>query len=263
MALKFTQTVDLGANRIVSLGEPTGPQDAVTKNYVDTFAQGISWKQSVRAASTANINLASAPAAVDGVTLAADDRVLVKDQTAPAENGIYVFSAAAAAMVRADDADDTASLTAGSALTVEEGTANADQSFVLVTNAPIVVGTTAITYTLLQGAKSTYTAGDGIDITSGVVSVAAGLGIDPQPGALNIDTAVVPRKFLQLIGDGAATDIVVTHSLNNIGVQVEVFTGTAPYDTVFAEVQRVDADNVQISFGAAPANNEYAVSIIG
>ena len=98
-------------------------------------------KDSVRAATTANITL-SGEQTIDGVSVVAVDRVLVKDQSAGAENGIYV--AASGAWSRAIDANTSAEVTPGMFVFVEEGTVNGDQGFVLTTNAPITLGTTAI-----------------------------------------------------------------------------------------------------------------------
>ena len=83
--------IAMGTNKITGLGEPTSAQDAATKNYVDTTVQGIDWKASVKAATTANVTLASDLEngdVLDGVTLATGDRVLVKDQSTGSENGI-------------------------------------------------------------------------------------------------------------------------------------------------------------------------------
>ena len=91
-----TGTVDVNSSRIVNVTDPTQAQDAATKGYVDAVKQALDIKDSVRAATTANINIATALNAndtLDGVTLANGDRVLVKNQTSQGENGIYVVSA--------------------------------------------------------------------------------------------------------------------------------------------------------------------------
>jgi phage-related tail fiber protein len=95
----------------------------------------------VRVATTANVSLTSAPASIDGVTLAASDRVLVKDQTLPAANGIYVFAAAASPMTRAAD-----TLEHGSYVTATAGTVGAGLHFELTTADPITAGTTDQTW---------------------------------------------------------------------------------------------------------------------
>src|SRR5205085_10291477 len=89
-----TASVSMNSQKITNLLDPTGAQDAASKAYVDATAVGIDWKPSVRAATTANIaTLAGgAPNTLDGVTLAANDRILVKDQGTRSQNGIYVVT---------------------------------------------------------------------------------------------------------------------------------------------------------------------------
>lgn len=116
-----------------------------TKNYIDTQSQGArDWKESCRAATTANITLSGAQT-IDGVSVVAGNRVLVKNQTTGANNGIYV--AAAGAWSRSSDAATSADVTPGMVVTVEEGTVNGDTQWFLTTNATIILGTTALTFT--------------------------------------------------------------------------------------------------------------------
>lgn len=109
---------------------------------------GDAIKLPVRVATTAAITL-SGLQTIDGVSVVAGDRVLVKDQAAGADNGIYV--AATGAWSRAGDFDDDAEVTAAVLVAVEEGTVNADTVFILATDNPITVGTTALTFTLVSG----------------------------------------------------------------------------------------------------------------
>lgn len=121
--------------------------DNFTELYALVTAFGGSWKTPVRAASTANGTLATAfenGDTLDGVTLATGDRILLKNQTSAAENGIYVVNASGAP-TRASDADSGAELV-NAAVLVSEGTANADKLFISTTNAPITIGSTSITF---------------------------------------------------------------------------------------------------------------------
>lgn len=144
----------------------------VTKEYADSIKQSLDVKQSVRAATTANITIATAlnnGDTIDGVTLATGDRVLVKDQSTGSENGIYVVGATPA---RADDADTSADVTAGMFVFVTEGTANGDNGFILTTNDTITLGTTALSFTQFSGAGQ-IVAGDGLTKSGNTISVNA------------------------------------------------------------------------------------------
>ena len=87
-----TGTVDLGGQRIVNLNNPISGSDGASKNYVDNAISGLSWKDSCRAASTANIASLNGTMTLDGVALNAGERVLVKDQTTASQNGIYLVT---------------------------------------------------------------------------------------------------------------------------------------------------------------------------
>lgn len=154
---------------------PTDAAHIATKGYVDAARQGLDVKQSVRVASTAPVAIATALEAgdtVDGVTLVAGDRVLLKHQTTASENGIYVAVASGAAS-RSSDANgtaDTGELKPGTFTFVEEGTVNSDKGFVLSTNGTITVGSTAIAWTQFSGAGS-FTAGDGLSQSGNTINV--------------------------------------------------------------------------------------------
>lgn len=171
LTIAATQTVSMGGNKITNVGTPAADSDAATKLYVDSTAQGIDWKASVRAATTANGTLATAYAnssVVDGVTLATGNRILIKDQTTGSENGIYTVNATGAP-TRAIDADTAAEIIASFAVFVEEGTANADSGFVLTNDGAIVVGTTALTFTQFTGLGQ-VTAGTGLTKTGNTLN---------------------------------------------------------------------------------------------
>lgn len=168
-----TSSVSMNSQRITSLATPTADTDAVTKAYADALKNGLDVKQSVRASTTANITL-SGTQTVDGVALVAGDRVLVKNQTAGSQNGIYVV--AAGAWARSTDADLDSEVNAGMFAFVEEGTTNADTGWVMTTNSPTTLGTTALSFAQFSGAgtvsvDATLTkTGSTIGLTSGIAT---------------------------------------------------------------------------------------------
>lgn len=271
MATEVTNGLNLMSQRIQALGTPSTGTDAATKDYVDSVARGLDWKDSVRAASTGNVSIASAPSSIDGVTLANGDRVLLKDQTAGAENGIRVFTAAGAALARAVDADVSAEVTRGMATTVTEGTTKgtgttttAPVTWVLTTNDPITLNTTALVFAQVGGGGTSYLGGNGLVLTGSTFDVGAGTGIVSNANDVAIDTAVVPRKFAANIGNGALTTITVTHNLGTRDVHVTVYRNSAPYDNVIPDIDRsVGVNDVTITFATAPASNAYRVVVIG
>jgi hypothetical protein len=156
----------------ISVATPTADAHAATKAYVDAARSGLDVKASVRAATT--VNLTAIPplelgTVLDGVTLAEGDRVLVKNQTAAAENGIYVVQATGGA-IRATDADTSAEVTTGMFTFVSEGTINADSGWVLTTNDTIVLNSTALAFVQFSGAGQ-ITAGFGLTKSGNTIDV--------------------------------------------------------------------------------------------
>lgn len=165
-----TATADysMGGFKLTNVGTPSASTDAANKGYVDSAVVGIDWKPSVRVASTGNITTLSGLLTIDGITVTAGDRVLVKDQSTGADNGIYV--AASGAWSRSTDADTGAEVTASFAVFVEEGTANADSGWTLTNNGAVTVGTTALVFTQFTGLGQ-VTAGAGLTKTGNTIDV--------------------------------------------------------------------------------------------
>jgi len=161
--------VAFNSQKITGLADPVNDQDAATKAYVDAARSGLDVKASVRAATTTNIDLDNTTTAIDGVTLADGDRVLVKNQTTAAENGIYVVSTSEA-WTRSSDADTSTEVTPGLFTFVEEGTAHADSGWVLTNNGTINVGVTGLAFAQFSGAGQ-ITAGNGLTKTGNTLDV--------------------------------------------------------------------------------------------
>jgi hypothetical protein len=170
-AVVFPGTVTLNADPINAL-------DAATKQYVDAVAEGLHVHASVVAATTANINLATdleAGDVIDGVTLVAGDRVLVKNQSTTSENGIYVAVASGAAS-RATDYNTAAEIDPGDFFFVTGGT-NYDNTGWVQTAVVTTLGTDPITFEQFSGA-GTYLAGNGLTLTGNTFSINTGVTVD-------------------------------------------------------------------------------------
>jgi hypothetical protein len=207
----MTGAIAMGTNKITGLGTPTDGTDAATKNYVDSAAQGIDWKASVRAATTAAVTLASDLEngdTLDGVTLATGDRVLVKNQSTGSENGIYVVKASGAPD-RSTDADAGSELTSNFAVFVEEGTVNADQGYTLTNNGSITIGTTALTFTQFTG----------------LGQIIAGTGLDKTGNTLDIDSTVTTNDGTQTLTNKSISGS--ANTITNVSLTTGV-TGTLP-----------------------------------
>jgi len=205
------------SNSQAKFGTPTDDAHAATKSYVDSARSGLDVKQSVRAATTAPINLASDLEAGDtldtSVTLVAGDRVLVKNQSTASENGIYVVQASGAA-VRATDFDSNAEVTPGAFTFVEEGTTNADSGWVLTTNGTINVGVTGLAFAQFSGAGQ-VTAGAGLTKTGNTLDV----GGTTDRITVNADTVDIAATY---VGQSSITTLgtITTGTWNGTDIAV-------------------------------------------
>ena len=299
----LSASLDANSNKIINLATPTASTDAVNKAYVDSVSQGLDVKQSVRVSTTANVDLSTALEAgdaIDGVTLVAGNRVLVKHQTSGAENGLYVVQSSGAA-VRADDANISSEVTAGFFTFVEEGTLYGNTGWVLTTDNPITLDTTALTFTQFSG-TGTFTAGsgltltgtefsvdvtpssgsasltntggavevklntaDGLEVTGSGVGINNGAGFTFSSGALVFDTAngYGVRKKTFNVGDGTTVLYPLEHNLSTRDVTVHVYENATPYAQVEADVEHFDANTVKVRFATAPTTDQYRVVVVG
>lgn len=223
----------VGTSKIQVNAAPTVGIDLVNKDYVDALVTGLDFKESVRVASNGtNIVIATAPAAIDGVTLTGGNRVLLKDQTLPAQNGIYIFNGTGNAMTRSTDADTNIEVTAGMFMFVEEGTW-ADTGWVLSTNNPIVLGTTGLTFTQFSSA-GVITASNGLTKTGNDIKLGGALTANTNiTGAFDLELGTTGSKLNTLRGN--ATSQISFQSDANVsleglnGMKTYVNAGTSAY----------------------------------
>ncbi|WP_155953895.1 phage tail protein [Pseudomonas sp. URIL14HWK12:I7] len=197
-----------------------------TRNYVDSKVREelykLDSKQSVRVATTGNIALTGLQV-VDGVTLLAGDRVLVKNQTAAKDNGIYV--AASSAWQRAPDADSSAEVTSALLVSVEQGSSQADTRWQLVTDGTIVLGTTTLTF---QNVTQGYAPINSPALT-GTPTAPTVAGTD---NSTQIATSAAVRAIMAQFGLGSTAfsyaGNIDTLALNGIYMVTASTTGTKP-----------------------------------
>lgn len=252
-----TGTFDF-TSAVLQVAAPSSGSDAATKTYVDSIAQGLHWKDSVRVATTGNITL-SGTQTIDGIAVVADDRVLVKNQTSATENGIYLCKSGA--WERSADMDQGDEFS-GAAVFVQEGTANADTGYVCSNDGSVTIGTDNITFVQFTGAGQ-LDGGDGIDITGSTVSVEldASSGLAVSASGLKIDAAGVTNAMLAgsienaKLANSTISGVALGSNLNSLsggnGISMTSFNGSAAVSDLTIDLDtdsglEVSADGLKI-----------------
>lgn len=288
-----TNPVAFNSQRATGLADPSSSssQDAATANWVTNqislAVAGQDWKASVvlatAAALPANTYSAGVLTAsgngvltVDGVNPSAGQRLLVKNEATAKNNGIYVVTNAGAAgapyvLTRAADANTSALVTGGMTVPVDSGgTANGGTIWLLATAETVTLDTTALNFTQIGAAGSTYAAGTGITLTGNVFSLTAPVTV--ALGGTGATTAAGARTNLSApgmfesaaIGDGSSTTLTVTHNLNNQIPSVTVWdiSGANPV-MIECDVTATSVNAVQLSFAVAPASASIKCVVMG
>lgn len=203
----------------------------------EAAADGMKWRPSVRAATTANITLSGAQT-IDGVSIIAGDRVLVKNQSTASQNGVYVC--AAGSWTRATDADAWAELV-GQVVVTEEGSTQLDTPYICTVNAGGTIGSTSVTWTTLPSAiaDSSITTAKIADANVTTAKVA-----DANITAAKLASDAVPKLFqgrLTLTSGTPVTTADVTAATNVYltpyrGNQIALYTGTVWQLLSFTEI---------------------------
>ena len=162
-------------------GTPSNATDVANKSYVDGIVGGgVYWKEPAKAASTANVTISNPGTdSFDGITVVSGDRLLLKNQTSQAENGVYDFNGSSSALTRSSDANSADELN-GLAIFVKEGSTNADQGFVQ-TSEVANLGSDNVVFVQFTGLGQ-ITAGDGLEKSGNTLSVSVGNGISTSAG---------------------------------------------------------------------------------
>jgi hypothetical protein len=260
IATQAASSVALTGGTITGLGSPSVSSDAATKSYVDTAVAGIRTRAVCRAASTANVVIASALEngdTLDGVTLATGNRVLLKDQTSALENGIYTVVASGAAS--RDTEFDIISELAGQMVIIQEGTSNADKFFLCTTDSSATLGVSSITFTVVTpqntGTITSIVAGTGL--SGGTITSSGTIAIDTATTVDKTTIQTLTNKTLTSPKINEAVDLTATATELNILDGVTATTAELNYSdivtlgtTAASKVFTADANNLTKVSGA-------------
>lgn len=198
-AKTFSNNVSLDSFRITDLDTPVNDTDAANKAYVDAARAGLDVKGSVIAATTSEITL-SGEQTIDDVLVVSGNRVLVKNQSNPALNGIYLASTTG--WTRTEDANSTETITPGLFTFVEQGTINENSGWVLTTDSAVTVGATELDFAQFSGAGM----------------ITAGGGMTKDGNTLNVETADVSRIVINADSIDLATTAVSSGTYKSVTV---------------------------------------------
>ena len=262
MAKKLFTDLDFqSVSKVINLPTPSASGDAASKSYVDSLVEGLAWKDSCRVATQSNLNLDSPGATIDGISMASQDRVLVRSQSTASQNGIYVWNGASTAMTRSLDASTFPELEQA-VTTVEEGTSAATTYRQDQINGTIDSSTISwVTFGTAAPAAS--------ESTAGIAELATQAETDAGTDDLRIVTPLKLatwsgriKKYSVSIGDGSATSYTVTHNLASRDVHVTVYNAST-YDEVITDVTHATTNTLTIVFASAPGSDAYRVVVTG
>lgn len=247
-SITWTGDMNAGSHKLMNLAAPVNPNDAARLVDLQNLQAGLDFKQSVRVATTGNINLASAPGSIDGKTLSNGDRVLVKDQTTGSTNGIYDFNGSGSAMTRSSDADTSSEVTSGMYAFVEEGTVNGASAWVLSTNNPITLGTTSLTFVQFSG-------GGQLTVSGGLVKT----GNDLKVGTASTSRIVVNANDIDLaltgVSAGTYTKVVVDvyGRISSGGTATPADIGAQPSNTLLTAIAALASNGIIVRTSSSTA----------
>ena len=233
VATQAANNVSISGGSVTGLGNPSNNSDAATKSYVDQAVAGLRTRTIAECASTANVNISNgleAGDAIDGITLVAGDRVLLKNQSTASQNGLYLAVASGAGAASRDPEHDTIAELSGGMVITNQGSVNDNKIFLCTTDSNGSLGSIAITYTVVTPSNSgTVTSiATGTGINGGTITAAGTISIDNTVTTL-VGTQTLTNKTLTAPAINTATITsprVVTSILDSGGNELAKLTAT-------------------------------------
>ena len=241
IATQAANNVSISGGSITGMGEPSSNSDVSTKSYVDQAVAGLRTRVIAECASTANVNISNgleAGDAIDGVTLVAGDRVLLKDQSTASQNGLYLAVASSAGAASRDPEHDTIAELSGGMIVVNQGSVNDNKIFLCTTDNTGSVGSTSITYTVITPSNS-----------GTVTSIVAGTGLTggtiTATGTIAIDSTVTTLAGTQTLTNKTLTSPKINENVavTTTATEINVIDG----DTSATATTLADADRLVVN----------------
>ena len=256
-----TADVSLNGQKITGLALATQSTDAASKAYVDAVKTGLDVKDSVRVSTPGSNITLSGLQTVDGISLSADDRVLVKDQNTASENGIYL--AKSGSWVRASDANEAAEVTSGLFCFTEEGSLNGSAGFVLTTSGSITIGSTNLSFAQFSGAGN-ITGSGGIQKSGADLSldIKSNGGIVLESGEVGVDLSSSSITGTLAISDGGTGATSAAAARSSLGLAIG--TNTQAHSDILDDIAGVtQAANKGVFFDSASTAATFDLTAAG
>ena len=210
LTISGSEAINMGGNRVTNVTDPTSAQDSATKAYVDSVAQGLHVLEACRLATTENITNLTGTLTIDGVSTSVGNRILVKNQSTPSQNGIYIV--ASGGWDRSTDFDTISDIAAGDFTFVTEGTVNGGHGYVM-TSTVTTLNSDSIVWSEFSGAEN-ISAGDGLTKSGNTLSTDIKIngGIVIESTELSIDLGASNITGTLAVGDGGTGAISLTNN---------------------------------------------------
>jgi len=254
IATQAANSVSISGGSITGLGNPSSNSDAATKSYVDDAVAGLRTRIIAECASTANVNISNGLEAgdtIDGVTLVAGDRVLLKDQSTATENGLYL--AVSSGSASRDPEHDTIAELSGGMVVINQGSVNDNKIFLCTTDSDGSVGSTNITYVTITPQN-----------VGTVTSIATGTGIDggtiTSSGTISIDSTVATLAGTQTFTNKTLTSPKIGTAINDTnGNELAKLTATGSAINEFTIANAAAGNDPTLSATGGDSNIDIAI----